>query len=56
MIFTSRDHQFTQTVANRIIEIGPNGMVDKKTDFDTYITDEDLRERREALYSKEVNA
>jgi ATPase subunit of ABC transporter with duplicated ATPase domains len=56
VIFTSRDHQFTETVANRIIEIGPNGMVDKKTDFDSYITDEELRVRREALYSNEVNA
>ncbi len=55
VIFTSRDHQFTQTVANRIIEIGPNGMVDKKIDFDSYIRDEELRERREALYASEVN-
>lgn len=56
VIFTSRDHQFTETVANRIIEIGPNGMVDKKTDFDSYITDEELKVRREALYSNAVNA
>ncbi len=56
VIFTSRDHQFTQTVANRIIEIGPYGMVDKKIDFDSYIRDEELRTRREALYASEVNA
>lgn len=56
VIFTSRDHQFTQIVANRIIEIGPYGMVDKKTDFDSFITDESLKARREALYGNEVNA
>jgi ATPase subunit of ABC transporter with duplicated ATPase domains len=56
VIFTSRDHQFSQTVANRIIEIGPNGIVDKKTDFDSFVRDEEIRERRNALYNAEVNA
>jgi ATPase subunit of ABC transporter with duplicated ATPase domains len=50
VIFTSHDHAFVQSIANRIIEIGPNGVVDKQTDFDTYIEDESLKDRRKALY------
>lgn len=49
-IFTSHDHAFVESIANRIIEIGPNGMVDKQTDFDSFIEDEDLKERRAKLY------
>ena len=49
-IFTSHDHQFVQTIANRIIEIGPNGMVDKQTEFDAYIEDTSIEERRKELY------
>lgn len=50
VIFTSHDHAFVESIANRIIEIGPNGMVDKQTDFDSFIEDEDLKERRAKLY------
>lgn len=50
VIFTSHDHQFVQTIANRIIEVGPNGVVDKQTDFDSFIEDEQLKERRAKLY------
>jgi ATPase subunit of ABC transporter with duplicated ATPase domains len=50
-IFTSHDHQFVETIANRIIEIGPNGLVDKKTDYDSYIEDKELKERRDNLYA-----
>lgn len=50
VIFTSHDHQFVQTIANRIIEVGPNGVVDKQTDFDSFIDDESLKERRAKLY------
>ena len=50
VIFTSHDHAFVQSIANRIIEIGPNGVVDKQTDFDSFIEDETLKERRAALY------
>lgn len=51
VIFTSHDHQFVETIANRIIEIGPNGLVDKQTNYDSYIEDASLQERRKALYS-----
>ena len=49
-MFTSHDHQFIQSIANRIIEISPNGTVDKKTDYDSYREDDDLKVRRSELY------
>ncbi|MEY3343588.1 MAG: hypothetical protein RL090_1272 [Bacteroidota bacterium] len=50
-LFTSHDHQFTQTVANRIIEIGPNGMVDKRMSYDEYLVDERVKQQRAEIYS-----
>jgi len=50
MIFTSHDHTFTQSVANRIIEIGPKGFIDSLKSFDEYIKDESIRQQREAIY------
>ena len=50
VLFTSHDHHFVQTIANRIIEVGPNGVVDKQTDFDSFIEDEELKSRRAKLY------
>jgi ATPase subunit of ABC transporter with duplicated ATPase domains len=50
MLFYSHDHQFIQTVANRIIEITPNGILDKMMTYDEYITDERVKVQREALY------
>lgn len=49
-IFTSHDHEFTQTVATRILEIGPNGYIDKMMPYDEYISDERIAEQRAALY------
>ncbi len=49
IIFTSRDHELTQTVADRIIEISPNGMLDKEMNFDEYISDERVQAQREEL-------
>ncbi|TNF24431.1 MAG: ABC-F family ATP-binding cassette domain-containing protein, partial [Bacteroidetes bacterium] len=51
VLFTSHDHQFVQTVANRIIEIGPNGFIDKLMDYDQYIEDEKVAAAQEKLYS-----
>lgn len=51
MLFTSRDHQLMQTVANRIIEITPKGIIDKLTTFDDYITDEQVKAQKLALYA-----
>lgn len=50
MLFTCHDHQLTQTVANRVIELAPKGFLDKLNDFDTYLTDEKIKTQRDALY------
>jgi ATPase subunit of ABC transporter with duplicated ATPase domains len=50
ILMSSHDHEFIQTVCNRIIEIGPKGMIDKEMHYDDYISDENLMMRREKLY------
>ncbi|MFN8243777.1 MAG: ATP-binding cassette domain-containing protein [Ferruginibacter sp.] len=50
VLFTTHDHQFMQTVANRIIEITPNGMIDKLMTYDEYLEDERVKASREELY------
>ncbi|MFH1118205.1 MAG: ATP-binding cassette domain-containing protein [Bacteroidota bacterium] len=50
ILMSSHDHEFIQTVCNRIIEIGPKGMIDKLMDYDDYIGDEKLKEQRNKLY------
>jgi len=50
ILMSSHDHEFIQTVCNRIIEIGPKGMIDKIMDYDDYVSDEKLRELRNRLY------
>jgi len=50
VLFTTHDHQFMQTVANRIIEITPKGMIDKLMTYDEYLADERVKEQREELY------
>ncbi|MFM2016696.1 MAG: hypothetical protein RL007_352 [Bacteroidota bacterium] len=49
-LFTSHDHELMQTVANRIIEITPNGIIDKMTTYDDYIADPDVKEQRMKKY------
>lgn len=49
VLFTSHDHEFTQTIANRIIEVFPNGQVDKLMDYDEYIGSDKVAEQREQL-------
>ncbi len=51
VLFTSHDHTFTHTIANRIIEIGPNGYMDKLCTYDDYISNEKYMEEREKLYT-----
>lgn len=50
VLFTSHDHEFTQTVANRIIELTPNGCIDKLMTYDEYISSEKVAQQKEALY------
>lgn len=52
VLMTSHDHEFINTVANRIIEITPNGMIDKYMDYDDYIVDERIAETLDRLYQK----
>lgn len=51
-LFTSHDHEFMQTVANRIIELTPNGIIDKRMTYDEYISDEGVKAMREKMYPK----
>ena len=50
VLFSSHDHEFVQTVANRIIEVGPNGNTDKLMSYDDYLADEKVQAQAEALY------
>jgi ATPase subunit of ABC transporter with duplicated ATPase domains len=51
VLFTSHDHHFIQSIADRVIEIGPNGLIDKPSDYDSYREDAEIKERRENLYA-----
>ena len=56
VIFTSHDHQFTQTVANRIIELTPNGIIDQLKTLDEYLADEKIKETRKEMYEGQLIA
>ncbi|WP_088040952.1 ABC-F family ATP-binding cassette domain-containing protein [Bacillus sp. EAC] len=49
-LFTSHDHQFIQTIANRIIEVTPNGLVDKESTYDEFLENNELQKQVESLY------
>lgn len=51
VLFATHDHEFAQTVANRVIEISPGGSIDRLMTFDEYITDEKVKEARANLYA-----
>ncbi|MBD8067410.1 ABC-F family ATP-binding cassette domain-containing protein [Bacillus sp. PS06] len=51
VLFTSHDHQFVQTIANRIIEITPNGLIDKQMAYDEYLENEELQKQVESMYA-----
>ena len=50
VLFTTHDHEFAQTVANRIIELTPNGVIDRYMTFDEYMDDKVIQEHREKMY------
>ena len=52
ILFSSHDHEFIQTVSNRIIELKPNGTIDKLMDYDDYIYDPQIKELKEKMYAK----
>ncbi len=52
ILFSSHDHEFIQTVANRIIELTPSGTIDKLMPYDEYIHDDAIKEQKEKMYAK----
>lgn len=51
ILFASHDHEFIQTVANRIIELTPSGTIDKLMDYDDYIYNEQIKEQKAKMYN-----
>lgn len=51
MLFVSHDHQFIQTIANRVMEITPKGLIDKMLTYDEYLESEDVKKQREIQYA-----
>ena len=51
VLFTTHDHEFAQTVANRVIELTPKGVIDRHTSFDEYLSDPKIKELRDKMYS-----
>ncbi|GIO87746.1 ABC transporter ATP-binding protein [Paenibacillus faecis] len=54
ILFTSHDHQFIQTIANRIIEITPNGIIDRVMTYDEYLESEEIQNLRKTMYPEEA--
>ena len=52
ILFSSHDHEFIQTVANRVIELTPNGVIDKMMEYDDYITSDHIKEIRTRMYGE----
>jgi ATPase subunit of ABC transporter with duplicated ATPase domains len=52
ILMSSHDHEFIQTVCNRVIELTPKGIIDKRMDFDDYLESDTIHELRKNLYSK----
>ncbi|WP_108870377.1 ABC-F family ATP-binding cassette domain-containing protein [Aquimarina aquimarini] len=51
VLFTTHDHEFARTVGNRVIELTPNGVIDRYTTFDEYMSDPKVKELREKMYT-----
>ncbi|WP_282042907.1 ABC-F family ATP-binding cassette domain-containing protein [Winogradskyella flava] len=54
VLLTTHDHEFAQTVGNRIIELTPNGVIDRYMTFDEYMSDKKIKEQREKMYAVTV--
>jgi len=52
VLFTTHDHEFAQTVANRVLEITPQGVIDRYMTFDDYLDDPKIKELRHQMYAK----
>ena len=51
VLFTTHDHEFAQTLANRVVELTPNGIIDRYTTFDDYMQDAKIKDLREKMYA-----
>jgi ATPase subunit of ABC transporter with duplicated ATPase domains len=51
ILMTTHDHEFVQTVATRIIELTPNGAIDRHLTFDEYMSDKSIKEQRKKMYA-----
>jgi ATPase subunit of ABC transporter with duplicated ATPase domains len=56
VLLTSHDHTFMETVANRVIELTPRGIIDRLTTFDEYLADERVKQLREEMYGSPAKA
>ncbi|MFT5435847.1 MAG: ATPase subunit of ABC transporter with duplicated ATPase domains [Ulvibacter sp.] len=54
VLFTTHDHEFAQTLANRVIELTPNGVIDRYMTFEEYMSDKTIKEQREKMYAVTV--
>jgi ATPase subunit of ABC transporter with duplicated ATPase domains len=54
VLFTTHDHEFAQSVANRVIELTPSGVIDRYMTFDEYMSDKNIKEMREKMYAVSV--
>ncbi len=54
VLFSTHDHEFAQTVANRVVELTPNGVIDRYTTFDEYMQDPKIKELRNKMYAVTV--
>jgi ATPase subunit of ABC transporter with duplicated ATPase domains len=54
VMFTTHDHEFAQTVANRVIELTPGGAIDRYATFDEYMSDKKIKEHRDKMYAVEA--
>ena len=51
MLFTTHDHEFAQSIANRIVELTPSGIIDRYMSFDEYMEDEKIKDLRMKMYN-----
>ena len=54
VLFTTHDHEFAQTVGNRVVELTPNGVIDRYMSFDEYMSDAKIKELRQSMYGTTV--
>jgi len=56
VLFSSHDHEFVSTIANRIVEITPGGLIDRVMAFDDYLEDAEVSRERDSLYNGHAEA